>query len=195
MVNINKSHTFPRNLHSTCVFFFFCFFVIENFNISAENIENLNIQEKILLIDFVSSLLDYDAEIQNHNQLEDKKIRKIYTKEDSSRRKWLSYQNQKFYCVVCLCFGLKTKQVNSFISGVIYEEPFYRFNQKIIRHENLQYHEASVKQYLTYADSVSISNSQNNCIDDNTHKGKLRIVVEIVIKIVIFLATHSEFCL
>lgn len=176
------------------------FFLTESFNVSYENIQSLSSNEKVLFINKFSScpaLLarsESGFKLNHKHNLDDTQITRIFYAEDwngeFTRRNWLIYKHDNFFCMLCLCFGLnlslKSVSINQFINGIDYEDPFHRFIQKIRRHEDLQYHIASEKQYLEYI-------KYNKC--DNTDAGdnrKSRIVVEIVIKIIIFLATHNK---
>lgn len=157
----------------------------------------MDVHGKISFIEFCSSFLDCTTGfgIKQHSLLDDTKIQKNFyvdgIKEEGSRREWLVYQNERFRCTICLSFGVKTKRNNIFISGADYEEPFSRFSQKITRHADSEYHKASVKQYLDSFSSTRNYLTSYSSVDD-TERQVLRIAVKIIIKIVIYLATHSE---
>lgn len=172
----------------------------DSFSFEAGIIKTLSSDEKILLINYFSSsasfIIKSEVQISEEHNLNHTRVQTIFyteyehEKQEICRRHWLVYKNNKFYCVMCLCFGIEldstSANVNQFINGLSYEHPFHRFIQKIRRHEDLQYHTASEKQYLAFR-KYEESEAAGGDIKDS------RKVVEIVIKIIIFLATHSKY--
>lgn len=97
------------------------------------------------------------------------------------RREWLLFQNNRFFCVYCFCFSqLNSKKPNQFIEGVEYATKC-RISDKLSRHENESHHALAKSTYLRL---------NEGCISDEGVQK--RNVIKIILKIIIYIATHGK---
>lgn len=100
-------------------------------------------------------------------------------------REWLLFQNNKFYCVYCVCFSALDER-NPFIKGVEYIR-----NCRVS--EKLKSHEAQTNHKLAKA---TYSNLISNCsTQEGLHHSETEEIIGIVVKIIIFIATHGKYLL
>lgn len=94
------------------------------------------------------------------------------------KREWVFFQEDKFYCVYCLCFALKE---NVFVKGVEYVKGC-RITDKLNIHEEATYHNHALGTYLKHCPT------QEAC----HYNSEKRDVMRIIVKIIIYLATHGK---
>lgn len=124
-----------------------------------------------------------------HNTETEAKIQKFYyqtVNKELIRRDWIYSENNKFHCMFCIFFGvvhLRNHKDNISTSGLDYEKRFNVITQKIRRHEITRYHEVSQKMYTSFSDKTNGLDEMNG----------VRCVVKTILKIIIFLVTHSKY--
>lgn len=95
------------------------------------------------------------------------------------KREWVYFQEDKFYCVYCLCFALKE---NIFTEGVKYVKAC-RITDKLSKHEAAAYHSHALGTYLKYSDPTHEAGQSDS---------EKREVMRIIVKIIILIATHGK---
>lgn len=97
------------------------------------------------------------------------------------RREWLLFQNNRFYCVYCICFSKSNStNTNRFIEGVEYGKGC-RISGKLTDHEKGSHHILAKSTYFNLIDNVlSVEGAQK------------RNVITIIVKIIIYIATHGK---
>lgn len=149
-----------------------------NNNICAANIRNENDEKKV---DFVKNVISTADLPSNFNVLSHTNVNKIFycdTNGETHRRDYVFFENNKFYCVYCLCFSALDK--NSFVQGVQYVRGC-RLPEKLQKHDTAPYHLAAVHIFCTKSMSLI----------GEVHQNVKRNALKAIFKIIIFLATHG----
>lgn len=105
---------------------------------------------------------------------------KIFFGADNKKREWILFENNKFFCVYCLCFSLYKK--HRLIKGINYEKNC-RISDALKHHETERNH---IRARNIYFDMVPTCGSER--IKKPSDKW---IVLSSVVKIIIFQATHG----
>lgn len=94
------------------------------------------------------------------------------------KREWILFQDNKFYCIYCLCFAVKE---NLWVKGIIYGKNC-RITEKAKIHGNEKHH----------IFAKNIYSRESNCgIQEQISQSPKRNIIRAIIKIIIFLATHG----
>lgn len=99
------------------------------------------------------------------------------------RREWLFFQNNSFYCVYCVCFSALDER-NPFIKGVEYIRNC-RVSEKLKSHETQTNHKLAKATYFNLISKCSTQEGIHHC--------ESREIIGIVVKIIIFIATHGRY--
>lgn len=170
-------------------------FIVENF-LSTANIQGKTKPDKVLFVNYILSLpeLEVITEFKTTKTANKKQIQNIFSEAiyhgeqfetTYVARNWLFIEPNKFYCVYCLCFGTAQLKSNDFLTdGLVLDQQLCRLTQIIRRHESSKYHDVNRNIYLRSKGSPSHTED----------KEKARIVIKAIIKIIIFIVTHSKFC-
>lgn len=102
---------------------------------------------------------------------------------NKTKREWVSFFNNKFFCIYCLCFS--TLDNNRFVQGVVFGKNC-RITNKVQRHEKEKNHELAKRTYAKYA--AEIENK------GEVYQSAQRNAIKCIVKIIIFIATHGEYC-
>lgn len=94
----------------------------------------------------------------------------------SCRREWVLFQNNKFHCGYCLCFS--ALEGNRFVKGVEYVKGC-RITSLLQLHARETHHQLAKNSYWNLVSKDKIEHSEK------------RNVIKIIVKIVIFIATHG----
>lgn len=153
-----------------------------NNNVIAKNIliRNENNETKINLI---KSVISEEIPL-NFKPMAYSSTDKIFYKTIDGklhRREWLLFQNNRFYCVYCICFSALSE--NRFIQGVEYIKSC-RITEKLTSHDKESHHKLARSTYLNL---VSDSNSEKNI-----YHAEKRNAIKIIVKIIIYIATHGK---
>lgn len=153
---------------------------MSNTNRCAANIRDVirsaNNETKVGLIYHVISQIGIPAEFNPLPKSNGVKIFYRMRNDEPEQREWLLYENNKFFCVYCLCFSsLKNHRL---IEGVEYVQKC-RITETLNSHEFEAHHDVAKTKFLNIASGCDKNWSEN------------RIVFEAIVKIIIFLATHG----
>lgn len=96
------------------------------------------------------------------------------------QREWLLYEDNKFFCVYCLCFSLFER--HRLISGVNYMKNC-KICEILNKHENEAHH---IRAKSIFVDKTTKGDSQ-----DRTNQLEKRNVLNTVVKIIIFQASFG----
>lgn len=127
-------------------------------------------------IDFIESCIATPCDFQpipNSNK------NKILKNKNGENRDWLLIENNKFYCSYCLCFSsCSTDRLNK---GIEYAKGC-RIAEALNRHENGLFH---IRSKQIFHEKVE---------DNGTPKfeSRVRAVLTIIVRIIIFIATHGK---
>lgn len=101
----------------------------------------------------------------------------IFYGADGAKREWLYFENNNFYCAYCLCFSPCTN--HRLVNGIEYTVGC-RVTDALNRHEKEPHHNRAKGVYERF--------------DSNRPKCDLgtRQIMKIIIRIIIFIATHGE---
>lgn len=104
-------------------------------------------------------------------------------------RDWLLFDSDKLFCAYCLCFSSSNlKAISLLCTGIDSKQPIHQINQCIRRHEASKFHEISKNEYSKAAcDDVA----KNENFTENVKE--TRNVVKMILKIIIFIITHSKY--
>lgn len=153
---------------------------VENNNNNSANIRNKSDEIKV---NFIKNVLSQTGIPQNFIALPKSNENKIFfgfKNDETQRRDYILFENNTFYCVFCLCFSPLAE--NSLTQGVKYV-PGCRITTKLGIHDNSANHQLAQNVY------AEKSTNLNGGIQQNSKRNVLRIVL----KIIIFLATHGKF--
>lgn len=130
---------------------------------------------------FINDIISKAGIPTNFQSLPNSNENKIWYRINNSEqepREWLFYENNKFFCVYCLCFSsLKRHRL---IEGIEYVKNC-RVTETLNSHEFTSHHARA---------KIVFRNMNLRC---ETNQSENRIVVKVIVKIIIFLATHGEY--
>lgn len=100
----------------------------------------------------------------------------------TQRRNYILFEHNKFYCVYCICYSLLGE--NILVKGLEYVAGC-RISVTLKNHECSKNHQLAERLYLQHS-TYTHGGTQ-------IQKNAKRNVIRIIMKIIIFLATHGEF--
>lgn len=150
---------------------------------TVEVIRNKNVETKVAFVKDHISHKEIPANfIPLPRTYENKIFFRINDNNENEYREWISFENNFFYCVYCVCFSSLKK--HRLIQGIEYARNC-RISDALNVHETELHHKRAISIYL---DLVS------NCVTrDRTHPSDKRIVLKTIVKIIIFIATHGQY--
>lgn len=139
-----------------------------------EAICNKNLPEKLAFVQSVISCSTFTSSfVPTSTQCN---LNKILFNKSNEKREWLLFQNNHFYCAYCLCFSASTVvSLQTGVANVIGN----RITDTLNRHDE-QHHHLHAKE--TYERHIS----------DGQFDNKTREILKIIVKIIIFIATHGK---
>lgn len=149
--------------------------------------------EKFHFIEIIISQSGIPLNFQRKPRTNDKHTRQIfYTTCDNKeiQREWLLFKDNKFYCAYCLCFSSSTLKSDALSKeGLNYLERNQRIVQKLQSHELSANHANAQKNYVTLlVPEVDVLSCKNN-----QYVEEKRAALKTIIKIIIFMVTHSKY--
>lgn len=135
-------------------------------------------------VEFVKNIIS-QSEVPNDIKRKFCDYEKIfYQLKDQKRnkREWVSFFNNKFFCVYCLCFS--TLNNNRLVEGVVYEKGC-RITDKLQRHGNEKNHVLAKNTY-----SKKAADFENQEV---VYRSAKRNAIQCIVKIIIFIATHGQY--
>lgn len=102
-------------------------------------------------------------------------------------RKWIYCDKGKVYCVYCFC--ISTLSLNALIEGVNTNQLVSMITKALRNHEISSIHKISKHKYLKF---ISEFDDASTIVYNETSMQN-RAIIKVVLKIVIFLATHGKF--
>lgn len=148
---------------------------------SADTFDVITIrnQADVIKVNYIKNLLSQTAIPGNFQpNWKTNNIRKLFFRTNDgkeSKREYVLFENDKFYCAYCVCFARK---VNRFVEGVDYTQGC-RMVDGLNKHETSAHHKLAEKNFLKANSDLP----RENC--------SKREVLRILIKIIIFIATHG----
>lgn len=100
----------------------------------------------------------------------------------TQRRNYILFEHNKFYCVYCICYSLLGE--NILVKGLEYVAGC-RVSVTLKNHESSKNHQLAEQIYLQHSTNLH----EGTQIQQNAKRN----VIRIIIKIIIFLATHGKF--
>lgn len=94
---------------------------------------------------------------------------------EESRRHWIFFENECFFCAYCICFAAK----NIFVTGVQMNK---RTSDYVKKHDDQQYHKLAKNKYLELFSP-----------DQATTQSAKWKILRAVVKVIIFVGTHSRY--
>lgn len=98
------------------------------------------------------------------------------------KREWVLFENNKFYCLYCVCFSL---QKNQFVLGVEYKKGC-RLSDNLKKHDDAAYHNLATNAYLKFDPNLQQE------VHEYVYESSKRNVLRIIVKIIIYIATHGK---
>lgn len=167
---------------------------------NIEGVQNANEAQRLQFIQLKTQRSENDmlSELNLHfNRLEATEpnvIRKILCVFDANQiaiaiRKWILCEEEKLYCVYCVCFKNHDQQKsNCLIEGLKTDKLVSALTRAIRNHEQSTLHKICQQKYFK-----ALCNIDNDYeITYNEGVTEQRTIVTTVLKIIIFLATHGE---
>lgn len=136
-------------------------------------------RDKIISIKNVTSQTGIPS---NFTPLPRSNANKIFFKTNGQQREWVFFENDKFYCIICVCFSLFEKR--RLVTGIKYEKNC-RITDALNEHENEKQHIYSKNAYADIVQAMSCDSDETKTPSDK------RIVITTIMKIIIFQATHG----
>lgn len=133
-------------------------------------------------IEFVSTVISQNGVPSDFQSIGRSKKTNIFfeiNKDETIRREWIFFLDNKFYCVYCLCFSPLNS--NRLVLGVEYVKGC-RITEKLCTHGKELNHKAAKN---VYTNIVAKLNGEEVC-------NEKRSAVKCIVKIIIFIATHGE---
>lgn len=96
-------------------------------------------------------------------------------------REWILFEKNTFYCAYCLCFS--ELRIDLLVTGVKYVKNC-RIAHKLTRHEVSAHHGLTKTTYLNLISNVGMH--------EEIYHSEKRNAIRIIVKIIIYLATHGE---
>lgn len=112
--------------------------------VSIYNVHSKDINTKLNFIENIINKCNFPAnfvKLPNSNEIN------IFYRDGKQEREWLVFQDNRFFCVFCICFS-KLGERNLFVKGVEYVKG-NRVSDKLNRHEKQTYH---ILSKTTYSD-------------------------------------------
>lgn len=154
----------------------------ENNNYVKNNIRNEGDEAKVTFIKKILSLSEIPRNFIAHRNANIDNIFYYINDGKKLRRNYILFENNRFHCVYCLCFSPLVE--NLFVQGVEYVHGC-RITNKLKDHDTARNHTLAQNIYLQKS---AILNGEGDGILQNPKRNVLRIVL----KIIIFLATHGK---
>lgn len=148
----------------------------------ATNVRNESDVAKVNFIENVLSQTDMPPGFIGLRNANFNKIFFYIENGKTQRRNYIFFENNKFYCVYCICYSLLSE--NILVKGLEYV-PGCRISVTLKNHESSKNHQLAERVYSQHSTNM-------NGETQIQHNAK-RNVIRIIIKIIIFLATHGEF--
>lgn len=102
-------------------------------------------------------------------------------------REWLVCENEKIYCVYCVCMSeTYPEQQKSLIEGLHVKPSLSSMNKILQGHECSTLHKTNRHKYLKSGREI------NSSFNYNESTIQARKTVKIILKIIVFLATHGK---
>lgn len=150
---------------------------------TSVGIRNQNIEIKVAFAKNVISQKDIPAEfVPIPRSCPEKIFYRINDDGEKQRREYILFENNKFFCVYCLCFS--PREINRLIKGIDYV-PGCRISNILSVHENEALHKLAIKEF----DRINGNDPAQGDID----KPERRNAIKSIVKIIIFIATHGEY--
>lgn len=146
-------------------------------NYTHDVIRNKSDGDKVV---FIKSIISQKGIPASFGGYQNSYVHKIFFRDDGEQRDWILYENNKFFCVYCLCFSLREK--HRLIAGINYEKGC-RISEILKLHETEAHHNRAKNIYA----------EKTTTCDSEERKKRLdkRIVLDTIVKIIIFQATHG----
>lgn len=142
------------------------------------DMRNRSDHDKINFIDITISQKDIP---KNFVPLPKSNSEKIFFRENGEKREFILFENNKFFCVFCVCYSLYTK--HRLITGINYEKGC-TVSQILKQHENEKHH-INAKRIYEEKNSACVPQA------DEQRQDK-RVVLNCIVKIIIFQASHGN---
>lgn len=149
--------------------------------IGALNIRNQNDENRVNFIKNTLLQPDIPPNFVSIARSNIKNIFYLLENGKTQRRSYVLFENNKFYCVHCVCFS--PLKENGLVRGVEYVQGC-RISEKLKTHDTSSNHQLAQRIYLQ-----KLSNLNGELAEPNTKRNVLRIIL----KIIIFLATHGKY--
>lgn len=144
---------------------------------TSDVIRNKSDEQKVI---FIKNVISQKGIPVNFVAFEKSYANKIFFRENEVQREWIFFENNKFFCAYCLCFSLRAK--HRLIAGINYE-------QKCRISETLKLHETEANHIR--ARDIYAENSTTCDLKEMKNRSDKRIVLNTIVKIIIFQATHG----
>lgn len=146
-------------------------------NYTYDVIRNKSDADKVV---FIKNIISQKGIPVNFSAFQNSYVHKIFFRDDGEQRDWILYENNKFFCVFCLCFSLREK--HRLIAGINYGKGC-RISEIVKLHETEANHTRAKN---IYAEKAATCDSEERKI-----RVEKRIVLDTIVKIIIFQSTHG----
>lgn len=153
-----------------------------NNNNNEEALKNATVEAKIQFIRTVISQSEVPNDIKKIFCTNTNYDKIFYEIKDGNKnkREWVSFFNNKFFCVYCLCFSLLSE--NRLVKGVKYEKNC-RITDKLKTHENEKHHLLAKNTFANHCANIEKQ--------EEVYQSAKRNAIKCIVKIIIFIATHG----